>query len=141
VESEQNAPRNLNNVQICLGHLVHMESEGSSKDDMGKCLEDLRCEATLLNQEVAEAMPGSTLKLLADCSKLREASIQLTRDAKMGNLDVIVWARVAAMIGLLNIYTDDNLKYSWKRASEIVAKTEGVEKTMRDTSTSGLSTS
>jgi hypothetical protein len=29
------------------------------------------------------------------------------------------------MIGLLNIYTDHNLKYLWKKASEIVAKTQG----------------
>ena len=29
------------------------------------------------------------------------------------------------MVGLLNIYTDVNLKYSWRRSSEIVAKTQG----------------
>ena len=29
----------------------------------------------------------------------------------MGDLNVIVWAHIAAMIGLLNIYTDNNLKY------------------------------
>jgi hypothetical protein len=102
-----------------------MESEGSSKDDMGKCLEDLRCEATLLNQEVAEAMPGSTLKLLADCSKLWEASVQLTKEEKSSNLDVIVRACVAAMVGLLNIYTDVYMGHSWKRSSEIVAKMQG----------------
>ncbi|KAI0280561.1 hypothetical protein BC826DRAFT_924333 [Russula brevipes] len=29
------------------------------------------------------------------------------------------------MIGLLNIYLDQNLEYSWRRASEVVAKTQG----------------
>ena len=29
------------------------------------------------------------------------------------------------MVGLLNIYTDVNLEYSWRQASELVAKTQG----------------
>jgi len=38
---------------------------------------------------------------------------------------VIVWAHIAAMIGVLNVYTDENMGYSWKRASEVVAKMQG----------------
>jgi len=29
------------------------------------------------------------------------------------------------MVGLLNIYTDDNLGYSWRKVSELVAKMQG----------------
>ena len=48
--------------------------------------------------------------------------MQLTKEARQGNLDTIVQACVAAIIRLLNIYTDKNLKYSWMGASQIVAK-------------------
>jgi len=41
---------------------------------------------------------------------------------KKDDLDVIVQARVAAMIGLLNFYTDEDLGYSWIKASKMVAK-------------------
>ena len=40
-----------------------------------------------------------------------------------GDLDVIVRGRIAAMIGLLSLYTDNDLSYYWKRASLVVAKT------------------
>lgn len=132
-ESEGCLPGKLLNARSRLTHDARMESEESSPDDDKetcttsnlKRLEDIRRKAVEADQMVFQSAPGSISELLGDRSKLREASIQLTRDAKMGNLDVIVRARVAAMIGLLNIYTDDNLKYSWRRASEIVAKTEG----------------
>jgi hypothetical protein len=41
---------------------------------------------------------------------------------KKDNLDVIIQARVTAMIGLLNFYTDEDLGYSWIKASKMVAK-------------------
>ena len=57
--------------------------------------------------------------------KLQKVSTQLTMETKRGDLDVIILAHVTAMIGLLNIYTDDNLAYSWRRESEVVAKMQG----------------
>jgi hypothetical protein len=90
-----------------------------------KSLEDLRRDAALTHEEVSRHKPGSTSQLLSDHSKLREAHKQLTNEAKNGNHDVIVRGRIAAMIGLLNLYTDPDLKYSWTKASEIVAKTQG----------------
>ena len=129
MESEESLPGNLNNVQFRLRHLACMESEESSEDqdDTSKNLEDLQRKATLLRQEVSEsqAISGSTLKLLGDHPKLWEACMQLTNEEKRGNLDVIIRARVAVMVGLLNIYTDDRMGHSWKSASEIVAKMQG----------------
>lgn len=49
--------------------------------------------------------------------------MQLTKEAKKNDLDVIVQAHVTAMVGLLNIFTDKKLGYSWKQASEIIART------------------
>ena len=70
-------------------------------------------------------IPGSIFQLIGDHSRFREASIQLTKDAKQGDLDEMVWAGIAVMIGLLNLYTDEKIRYSWITASEIIAKTQG----------------
>jgi len=119
---------------------MRMESEESSSNDeagfgddtktliTGKNLEDLRRDAVLAHQEITRVQlevkqaPGSTLQLLGDKTELREASARLTNEAKKSDLDVIVRARITAMVGLLNIYADENLKFSWRQASEIVAK-------------------
>ena len=42
-----------------------------------KYLEDL-----LTHQEISQGIPDSTIKLLDDCSRLQEASVQLTKEAK-----------------------------------------------------------
>ncbi len=65
------------------------------------------------------------MQLLYDHSELWKASAQLTEEMKKGDLDVIVRAHMVAMIGVLNIYTDKNLAYSWGKASEIMAKIQG----------------
>ena len=107
-------------------------SQNISKDEtrkeartMGEHLEDLEHEAVLAHQNMLQSIPRFALHILCDHSKLREASAELTKKLKKGDLDVLVCTCVMAMIGLLNIYTDQNLKYSWKRASEVVAKTQG----------------
>jgi hypothetical protein len=147
VESEGTLPED--NVQLRLRLQARMESEESTGDDDNSAvgdhgrqcisedttnnkethtaserLEVLRHEV-LAHQEISKGIPGSTLQILGDQFKLREASAQLTKVTKREDLHVIVRARVASMIGLLNIYTDKNLGYSWRKASEIVAKTQG----------------
>ena len=47
-----------------------------------------------------------------DYSRLWQASMQFMKAVKNRNLHVIVHGCIAMMIGLLNIYTDVNLKYS-----------------------------
>ena len=88
-----------------------------------KHLEGLR--HVLVHQDISQGIPGSISQVLGDQSKLWEASMQLTKEAKRHDLDVIVRACVAAIIGLLNIHTDKNSKYSWMEASEVVAKMQG----------------
>ena len=101
------------------------DEAGSDKEahTARKVLEGLR--HALAHQDIAQGITGSTSRVLSDLFKLREASVQLTKEAKRGDLDTIVRTRVAAIIGLLNIYTDENLKYSWMGASEIAAKMQG----------------
>ena len=91
---------------------------------MSECLDDLRHKALAL-QEITQGIADSTVKVLGDHSRLWWTSVQLTKAAKNHNLHVIVCGHIAAMIGLLNINTDVNLKYSWRRAAEIVAKMQG----------------
>jgi hypothetical protein len=86
-----------------------------------KHFEVLRQEV-LAQQDISKGIPGSTLQILDDQPKLREASAQLAKEAKRGSLDVIVQSHIQSMIGLLNLYTDENLVYSWKKTLEIVAK-------------------
>ena len=141
VKVDLNEDLPMHNIQLHRRYHICMESEESAKDDddnsMSKdqtqdketltayeCLHILWQEV-LVHQETSKRMPGSTSQILNDQHKLWEASTQLAKEAKKGDLDVIVWAHVATMIGLLNIYTDDNLGYSWIRSSEIIARTQG----------------
>jgi hypothetical protein len=87
-----------------------------------KHLDDLWCGEVLAPQEMPELTSGFILQVLCDQPKLLEVSVQLTNEAKKADLDVIVQVHIAVMVDLLNIYTDDNLGYSWKKLLEIVAK-------------------
>ena len=49
--------------------------------------------------------------------------MQLTKEVKRTDLNMIVQVHITAVIGLLNIFTNLNLNYFWRRASEFVAKT------------------
>ncbi len=100
------------------------DDDGTQKEahTMGEHLEDLEHEAVLVHQNMLQSIPRFALHILCDHSKLWEASAELTKKLKKGDLNVLVCTHVTAVIGLLNIYTDQNLKYSWKRASEVVAK-------------------
>ena len=110
------------------GYTSQSMSEDKAEDKkihtMSKCLDVLRQEA-LVYQETPGRAASSTLEVLGNQSKLQEASVELTKASKKGDLDVIVWACIAAMIGLLEIYSDQNLGYSWRTASRVISKTQG----------------
>ena len=52
------------------------------------------------------------------CAKLKER-------CKPKTLDVIVCARITAMIGVLNLFLEAGLGYTWRNASIVVAKAQG----------------
>ena len=64
----------------------------------------------------------STTKLLEDCAELQVVHRELSL---MAHLDAVLHSHVVAMVGLLNLYLDGTLGYSWRRALEIAAKSEG----------------
>ncbi len=40
-------------------------------------------------------------------------------------LDVVFWARITAMIGVLNLFLDPDLPYTWREVLMVVAKAQG----------------
>ncbi|KAF7378025.1 hypothetical protein MSAN_00226400 [Mycena sanguinolenta] len=56
---------------------------------------------------------------------LRRAVAFLTIKSKDKTFDVFFRARITAMVGILNLYLDPELSYTWREASMIVAKSQG----------------
>jgi hypothetical protein len=71
----------------------------------------------------APAPVDKALDLLHDHAALSRARKRLQSDEK--SLDVIFRARVTAMIGVLNLFLDPGLSYTWREASMVVAKAQG----------------
>ncbi|KAJ7135531.1 hypothetical protein C8R46DRAFT_1014739 [Mycena filopes] len=55
---------------------------------------------------------------------LRRAAASLNVKGKDKKLDVVFRARITAMAGVLNLYLDPELSYTWRQASMIVAKSQ-----------------
>ena len=74
----------------------------------------------------APAAIDSVLDLLHDHAMLSRARETLqNKQNQAKSLDVIFKARIAAMIGVLNLFLDPGLSYTWREASMIVAKAQG----------------
>ena len=67
----------------------------------------------------------SPLILLRDHVALSSAQEGLLLQSKNKSLGVVFQARVSAMVGLINLFLDPQLSYTWREASMIVAKAEG----------------
>jgi hypothetical protein len=79
-----------------------------------------------LEKEPAPAPFDNALDLLHDRAALSEARERLrSQDKNHKTLDVIFQARIAAMIGVLNLFLDAGLPYTWREASMVVAKAQG----------------
>jgi hypothetical protein len=50
---------------------------------------------------------------------------ELAVKARLGGLDSVLCGCVVAMIGLLNLFLDEKLGYTWKKASEVIARLKG----------------
>ncbi len=149
VESKWGLPGNLHQAWCCFEHHAHMEIEESSGDNnsdgighyagqhmsnkiedkeiltTSEHLEDLCHDTVLVDQDPSYHVPGSAFQLLSDQPRLWNVSEQLTEEIKKGDLNMIICTHMTAMVGLLNIYLDRNLKYFWKRASDLVVATQG----------------
>ena len=56
---------------------------------------------------------------------LRRARAKLTLKSKDKKIDVVLRARITAMVGTLNLYLDPEVSYSWRKASLVVSKSQG----------------
>jgi hypothetical protein len=88
----------------------------------------------LCHRDTPEAAPSQqlvddTLKLLRDCAGLRVVQGELNLSSRSKELDAVLRDHVAAMSSLLNLFLDDSLGYTWTKASEVAARTEGSGKT------------
>ena len=72
-----------------------------------------------------ETPADAALDLLRDRAVLLQAQKRLTLQSQDKALDVVFRARISAMIGILNIFLDTELPYTWRKASMIVAKAQG----------------
>ncbi|KAH8983234.1 hypothetical protein EDB92DRAFT_1951794 [Lactarius akahatsu] len=65
------------------------------------------------------------LNLWKDCVALNVARVKLMDRSKDKDLDVIFRARITTMVGILNLYLDKALSYTWRNASLVVVKAQG----------------
>jgi len=82
---------------------------------------------TALADPSPESVTDRTLKQLnyKDFPALRRAVAALTVKSKDKSLDVFFRARITAMVGVINLYLDSQLSYTWREASMLVAKSQG----------------
>jgi hypothetical protein len=65
------------------------------------------------------------LELWNDRERLRKACASLSVMCKNKDLDPILRARLTGMLGVLNLYLDPDLCYTWRKSSVMVSKIEG----------------
>jgi hypothetical protein len=68
---------------------------------------------------------NNPLNLLCNREALSRARENLQRQSQDKKLDVVFRARIDAMVGVLNIFLDLELSYTWREASMIIAKAQG----------------
>lgn len=68
---------------------------------------------------------NSALDLLYDHAVLSRAQETLLQQSQDKLLDVVFQACICAMIGVLNLFLDPDLPYTWRKASIVVAKAQG----------------
>ena len=65
------------------------------------------------------------LNLLCDCAALSRAQEALSSQSQNKSLDVVFRSHISAMVGVLNLFLDPDLPYTWRKASMIVVKAQG----------------
>jgi hypothetical protein len=56
---------------------------------------------------------------------LQQVSKKLVLKSGDKTLDIVVCAHISAMVGILNLYLDPDLSYTWRKALIIVSKAQG----------------
>jgi hypothetical protein len=87
-------------------------------------LEDLRHR----NVPADQSPPGpvdNALELLRNYAVLLQTQKKLSLQSQDKSLDIVFRAHILAMVGVLNLFLDPELPYTWREASMIVAKAQG----------------
>ena len=87
-------------------------------------LEDLR-HGNVPDDNSPPTPADTALNLLHDHKALHAAQEQLMAKSNSKDLDAVLRGRILAMIGVLNVFLDEELGYTWTKASVIVAKSQG----------------
>ena len=77
------------------------------------------------NDAATQLPTGSAVDLLRDHAELQRVHRELVAKVKLGDLDSVLQDHVVAMLRLLNLFLDTSLGYTWKKALEVITKTEG----------------
>jgi hypothetical protein len=101
--------RKFNDIQVILARKLEALRHGNDPDEAG-----------------LEFALDNTMERLRDFAALTGARDNLTvmvEDRKMKK-DLVLHGRVQAMVGVLNLFLDEALGYTWRQASLIVAKSQ-----------------
>ena len=71
------------------------------------------------------ATVDKALDVWNDWDRLQRASVTLSAMSRNTNFDAVLRAHLTGMVGVLNIYLDPDLQYTWRKASVMVSKVEG----------------
>jgi hypothetical protein len=106
-----------------------MESGPEEFDAHGKVEELLQelCEGRKPKDNSPATASDTALNQLhyKDFPALQHAHASLTVNSKNKKIDVLFWAHMTGMVGVLNLYLDPKLSYTWHEASLIAAKSQG----------------
>ena len=87
-------------------------------------LENLRHGRTPADESTPSLIDDS-LELLHDYAALSRAKDMLMLQSRDKMLDVVFRAHISAMAGVLSLFLDPDLSYTWREASMVTAKAQG----------------
>lgn len=118
-DNEEDVSKNGSEDEEENNNTIHMEA----RNVVEGVLEDLHQRRMDTGSTVEpRSAADRTLDLWNDRTALHTACAKLSERSKQKNLDIILRARITAMVGVLNLYLDSGLGYSWRSASLVVAK-------------------
>jgi hypothetical protein len=103
--------------------------------------EDLQRRVLMESVALSSVSFDGTPEFLCDWPKLRTACAALTVEVGNKELDLVVWQWIQGILGLLNLYLDEEVELGWRKASLVVSKAQDMGKLMHDASASGLHSS
>ncbi|KAH8979873.1 hypothetical protein EDB92DRAFT_1954569 [Lactarius akahatsu] len=97
---------------------------GDSQRALNAALDDI-CRGRIPTDLGPLTCTDRALNIWDDRECLQKACAPLLVMSKSMNFNALLRARLTGMVGVLNLYLDPALQYTWRRASEIVSKIEG----------------